>query len=39
MENHTAAETERVIDVLETMETPENGCVGVRASPPMKVVG
>ncbi|KAK4823326.1 hypothetical protein QYF61_000928 [Mycteria americana] len=28
-----------VIDVLETMEAPENGDVGIRASPPKKVVG
>ena len=29
----------RVIDVLETMEVPENSHIGTRASPPKKVVG
>ncbi|KAK4818516.1 hypothetical protein QYF61_014329 [Mycteria americana] len=29
----------RVIDVLETMEVPENGHIGIRASPPEKVAG
>ncbi|KAM9628635.1 uncharacterized protein ACIBXB_017819 [Morphnus guianensis] len=29
----------RVIDVLETTEVPENGHVGIRASPPKKVAG
>ena len=29
----------RVIDVLKTMEVPENGHVGIRASPPRKVAG
>lgn len=29
----------RIIDVLETTEVPENGHVGIRASPPKKVAG
>ena len=29
----------RVIDVLETMEAPENGHIEIRASPPKKVAG
>lgn len=29
----------RIIDVLETVEVPENGHVGIRASSPKKVVG
>ena len=29
----------RVMDVLETMEAPENGHVGIRASPCQKVAG
>ncbi|GAB0175367.1 hypothetical protein GRJ2_000001900 [Grus japonensis] len=29
----------RVIDVLETTEVPENGHIGIRASPPKKVAG
>ena len=29
----------RVIDVLDTAEVPENGQVGIRASPPKKVAG
>ncbi|KAK4826796.1 hypothetical protein QYF61_011604, partial [Mycteria americana] len=29
----------RVMDVLETTEAPENGHVGIRASPPKKVAG
>ncbi|KAK4822638.1 hypothetical protein QYF61_018590 [Mycteria americana] len=30
---------ERVMDVFETLEAPENGHVGIRASPPKKVSG
>lgn len=29
----------RVVDVLETIEEPENGHVGLRVSPPKKTVG
>ena len=29
----------RVIDVLETMEAPDNGHIGIRACPPKKVAG
>ncbi|KAK4830434.1 hypothetical protein QYF61_011142 [Mycteria americana] len=29
----------RVMDMLETMEVPENGHIGSRASPPKKVIG
>ena len=29
----------RVVNVLETTEVPENGHVGIRASPPQKVAG
>ena len=29
----------RVIDVLETVEVPENGHIGIGASPPKKVAG
>ncbi|KAK4828051.1 hypothetical protein QYF61_023089 [Mycteria americana] len=34
-----SSKDKRVMDVLETTEAPENGHVGIRASPPKKVAG
>ena len=37
--NLCSSKEARVIDVLETAEAPQNGHIGIRASPPKKLVG